>query len=80
MATGILRLLIVVIAVMLDINLAIQFADNMLFFRVGKIVAGGVPKEIINEKLLEEVFQVRSTVINNPVSGNPLVIFDNSMG
>ena len=69
----------VVVAVMHDINLAIQFADNMLFFREGKIVAGGAPKVIINEKLLEEVFQVRSTVINNPVSGNPLVIFDNSM-
>ena len=68
----------VVVAVMHDINLAIQFADNLLFFREGEIVASGIPVDIVSEKLLEEVFQVRSTIIKNPVSGNPLVIFDSN--
>jgi iron complex transport system ATP-binding protein len=67
----------ILIAVMHDINLAIQYADKLFFLKEGGLVASGRPKEIINEGLIEKVFNVRSTIINNPVTGNPLVVYSN---
>jgi iron complex transport system ATP-binding protein len=66
----------VLIAVMHDINLAVQYADNLIFLKEGELVAHGQPVNILNKELIEKVFNVRSTIINNPVSNSPLVIFD----
>jgi len=66
----------VVIAILHDVNLAIQYADELFFIREGKLVAKGSPAEIITESLLEQVFHVKTTVIQNPVTAKPLVIFD----
>lgn len=67
----------VLIAVIHDINLAIHYADKLFFLKEGALVASGKPKEIVNEDLIEKVFNVRSTIINNPFTGNPLVVFCN---
>ena len=66
----------VLIAVMHDINLAIQHADKLIFFKEGEMVTAGKPKEIINEALIEKVFGVQSTIINNPVTHQPLLIYN----
>jgi len=66
----------VVIAILHDVNLAIQYADELFFIREGKLVAKGSPAEIISSSLLENVFRVNTTIISNPVTGKPLVIFD----
>jgi iron complex transport system ATP-binding protein len=65
----------VLAAVIHDINLATQFADKLFFFKDGELVANGKPKEILNEALLKMVFNVETTIINNPVTCQPLVIF-----
>jgi iron complex transport system ATP-binding protein len=65
----------VLIAVMHDLNLAIQHADKLLFFKEGELVAQGTPKEILSESLIEHVFDVKTTIINNPVTNNPLLIY-----
>ncbi|MBZ5857086.1 heme ABC transporter ATP-binding protein [Flavihumibacter profundi] len=66
---------VTMIAVIHDINLATQYADNLLFFKEGSLVKQGAPKEIISSGLLSDVFQVQSTIIDNPVTKQPLVIF-----
>ena len=68
---------IILIAVMHDINLALQYADKLFFLKEGELVAQGNPSEIITEHLVEEVFNVKTSIINNPVSNRPLVIFGN---
>ena len=65
----------VLIAVMHDINLAIQHADKLLFFKEGELKAHGSPKEILSEALIENVFGVQTVIINNPVTNNPLLIY-----
>lgn len=65
----------VLIAVMHDINLAIQHADTLVFLKEGELVAKGKPKEILNELLIENVFGVHTTIINNPVTNAPLLIY-----
>lgn len=68
----------VLIAVMHDINLAIQYADKLFFLKEGSIVVHGRPEDILSEDLIENVFNVQSTIITNPITGNPLVIYRNT--
>ncbi len=65
----------VLIAVMHDINLAIQHADKLIFLKAGTVVAQGKPKEIVTETLIQQVFEVQTTIINNPVTNMPLLIY-----
>lgn len=67
---------IVLIAVIHDINLAIQYADKLFFLKEGQLVAHGKPKDILTEGLINEVFNVPVTIINNPVNNTPLVIYN----
>ncbi len=65
----------VFIAVMHDINLALQYADELFFLKEGKLFASGNANELVTEKLIEEVFNVKAGIINNPVSNKPVVVF-----
>lgn len=67
----------VLIAVMHDINLAIQYADKLFFLKEGGLIAHGRPKDILHERLIKQVFNVDASIINNPVNNNPLVIYNN---
>ena len=66
----------VLVAVIHDINLAIQFADKLFFLKDGEVAAQGNPSAILNEALLQKVFGVKTTIIKNPVTGSPLVIYN----
>jgi iron complex transport system ATP-binding protein len=65
----------VLVAVMHDINLATQYADRLFFLKQGELIAHGRPKEILNEALIKKVFDVDITIINNPLTNNPLVVY-----
>lgn len=65
----------VLVAVMHDINLAIQYSDNLFFLKQGQLMAHGKPNEVLSAALIKDVFNVNATLINNPLSNNPLVIF-----
>lgn len=65
----------VLVAVMHDINLAIQFADKLFFFKEGALKANGKPNDILSSALIKNVFDVNATLIKNPITNNPLVIF-----
>jgi iron complex transport system ATP-binding protein len=65
----------ILIAVMHDINLAIQYADQLYFLKQGNLVVNGSPDKVISPELLKHVFDVDISIIDNPVSKKPLVIF-----
>jgi iron complex transport system ATP-binding protein len=65
----------VLIAVLHDINIAIQFADKVFFLKEGKLVAQGKPTEIVTVSLLKNIFDVDCSIIENPSTGKPLVIY-----
>jgi iron complex transport system ATP-binding protein len=56
-----------------DINLASQFADNILLMKDGRTVHAGTPEEVLKPQILEEVFEVRVLVDAHPVTGGPRV-------
>lgn len=56
---------ILFIIVMHDINLSLRFADNLIVMDSnGQIYNQGVPGEIIDEKALEEVYNINAKVFN----------------
>ncbi|MGH3359533.1 MAG: ABC transporter ATP-binding protein [Nocardioidaceae bacterium] len=57
-----------------DLNLACRYAHHLIAMRSGAIVAQGDPSEIITERLVKDVFGLNSRVIDDPVSGTPMVV------
>ena len=61
-------------AVLHDLNQACRYATHLIALRDGKIVAEGAPKEIVNAALIEEIYGLRCTIIDDPVAHTPLVV------
>lgn len=62
----------VAVAVVLhDLNLAAQYADRLLVMKAGRVVGQGTPREILSEKLIGEVFEVRARLVENPLCDAP---------
>ncbi len=45
-----------------DLNLAAQYADNLLVLKGGKLVAQGAPKDILTAELIEDVYGVKADI------------------
>ena len=51
-----------------DLNLASEFADEIILLKNGGIAAKGKPKEVLNEANIKEVFNVNVLLDENPIS------------
>ncbi|MCX6397367.1 MAG: ABC transporter ATP-binding protein [Propionibacteriales bacterium] len=63
-----------VVMVLHDLNLAARYSDHVVAMRDGVIVAAGPPAAVITPDLLREVFGLDALVIDDPVTGKPLVV------
>jgi iron complex transport system ATP-binding protein len=63
-----------VVAVLHDLNHACRYATHLVAMRDGMILAEGHPCEVVTEKLVEAVFGLPCTVIDDPVSHTPLIV------
>ena len=63
-----------VVMVLHDLNLAIRYSDHLVVMSQGAIVANGGAAEVISVELLRDVFDLDAAVIDDPVSGRPLVV------
>jgi len=63
-----------VVAVLHDLNHAARYATDVVAMLRGQIVATGTPAEVFDEKTIERVFDLPCRVIEDPVSGAPLVL------
>ena len=52
-----------------DLNLASEFADEMLMLKGGTVFAEGTPKEVLTAENVREVFGVDVLLDENPASG-----------
>lgn len=63
-----------VIAVLHDLNLAIQYSDYLILINKGHIVAEGSPEEVVTKENIKNVYSIDICMITNPVTGKPHII------
>lgn len=69
-----------VVAVVHDINLACTYADTLLLFDQGEIVATGSPWEVARNDVLQRTFGCPMAVMNHPYLNCPLVLNTEQIG
>ena len=57
-----------------DLNLANLYCKSLILMHLGKIYAQGTPKELINEKMLRDVYKSEVKIIDHPDKGVPQVL------
>lgn len=63
-----------IVIVLHDINLAARYADNIIAIKDGEVYAEGEPKDILTEKLIKDVFDVNSVIMQCPIFGTPMCV------
>ncbi len=62
-----------VLMIIHDLNLAGEYCDNLIMMNNGLIYKTGKPKEVLNYKNIEEVYQTIVVTQENPISKKPVV-------
>lgn len=62
------------VAVLHDLNQAARYGTHLVAMKDGRVVAEGVPEEVVTAELVEEVFGLRCLVVPDPVAGTPQVV------
>lgn len=63
-----------IVLVLHDLNLACRYAQHLVAMKDGQIAAQGSPAEVITPDIVGDVFGLPCQVIDDPLSGTPLVI------
>ncbi|RMB84992.1 ABC transporter ATP-binding protein [Streptomyces shenzhenensis] len=63
-----------VVMVLHDLNLAARYADHLVAVKDGTLYATGDAAEVVTPQTVADVFGLRAEVIEDPVSGAPLVL------
>lgn len=63
-----------IVMVLHDINLSARYADHIFALHQGRLASEGSPSEVITSELIKNIFGMDCTVIDDPVSGSPMVV------
>ncbi|PYY29099.1 ABC transporter ATP-binding protein [Paenibacillus illinoisensis] len=63
-----------IVMVLHDINLSARYADHIIALVEGKLVAEGAPSDVITSTMVKDIFGLDCTVVEDPLSGSPLVV------
>ncbi|RMB82438.1 ABC transporter ATP-binding protein [Streptomyces shenzhenensis] len=63
-----------IIMVLHDLNLAARYADQLIALASGRLHAAGTPEEVMTEDTVRALYGMESRVIEDPLSGKPLVL------
>lgn len=63
-----------VVTVLHDLNQAARYADHLVVMDEGRIVASGPPSEVLDTRLVADVFGLQAQITTDPQSGTPMVI------
>lgn len=63
-----------VVMVLHDLNLAVRYSDYLVVMKEGQVIASGAPADIITAELLQQAFDLRARVIEDPETGDPLIV------
>lgn len=63
-----------IVMVLHDINLACRYADHIVAVADGAVYAEGAPADIVDERLISDVFAMDCRMICDPVYGTPMCV------
>lgn len=63
-----------IVVVLHDLNQAARFATDLVVLRDGALWQHGAPAEVLTAPMLHDVFGLAATVIDDPLTGTPLVV------
>ncbi|MBK4137997.1 ATP-binding cassette domain-containing protein [Corynebacterium macginleyi] len=63
-----------VVMVLHDLNLAVRYSDYLVVMKEGQVIASGTPAEVITADRLQQAFDLRARVIEDPETGDPLIV------
>ncbi|MFA9444612.1 ABC transporter ATP-binding protein [Egicoccus sp. AB-alg6-2] len=63
-----------IVMVLHELNQASRYADHLVAMSGGKVLAEGLPSDVLTGDLVETVFGLRCRIIPDPVSGSPMVV------
>jgi iron complex transport system ATP-binding protein len=63
-----------IVMVLHDLNLACRYADHIIAVNNRTVYAAGPPQQVMNEKLVKNVFQMECIISHDPLYGTPMCI------
>lgn len=63
-----------IVMVLHDLNLAARYADFLVSIVDGQVHSSGPPDTVLTEKMVQEVFGLKSLIITDPTSGKPVML------
>lgn len=63
-----------VVAVLHDINLASRYCNRLILMKNGQVVVDGSPEQVITEKNLKKVYEMKMFIQENKLFGKPEII------
>jgi iron complex transport system ATP-binding protein len=63
-----------IVMVLHDLNLACRYAHHIVAIQNQTVYTQGAPEKVVNERMVEEVFKLKSKVTTDPIFGTPLCI------
>ncbi len=69
---------VTIIVAMHELNLAVKYCDKLIVLDKGRIVACGKPKDIVTQKLIEDVYGVKAIIQDIPEVGMVIIPLSSS--
>ena len=63
-----------IVVVLHDLNQACRYSDHLIVLNQGKIVAEGPPKAVFTAELLNQHFDLKAIVMDDPITGTPMCV------
>ncbi len=67
-----------IVAVLHDVNHALEYCDNIFLLDKGKIVNSGPPENVISPKVMKDIYNLNVEISKNPFTGKSYIIHDYS--
>lgn len=65
-----------IVAVLHDVNHALEYCDNLFLMDQGKIVKSGSPEKVITPEIMKDVYNLNVNITKNPFTGNLHMVHD----
>jgi iron complex transport system ATP-binding protein len=75
LARNLLQENVILVAILHDLNLALQYADRMIFMKKGRVIAAGDTPSIITPSLIQDTFDITARLLDDPGRGIPVIVY-----